>query len=171
MSNSLLDFVMALVRDPDVAKQYAADPVRAIADAGLTDVGTADVDQLIPLVSESSAAAPAVEGNVWASGAATAAFDAFGIDDGLPVSVADLQDIDVPVIVDAAADGVDRGGAPEDVFDTPLVDNTMSDNTMSDGAVIDDLPLVDEVFDAGVADWPGTEQPVDPAQPNFDLFD
>ena len=143
MSNSLLDFVMALVRDPDVAKQYAADPVRAIADAGLTDVGTA----------------------------ATAAFDAFGIDDGLPVSVADLQDIDVPVIVDAAADGVDRVGAPEDVFDTPLVDNTMSDNTMSDGAVIDDLPLVDEVFDAGVADWPGTEQPVDPAQPNFDLFD
>jgi hypothetical protein len=87
MANGLLDFVMSLVRDPDVAAQYAADPAQAIADAHLTDVTSADVNNLIPMVSDSlgsfpgaaptfgSAAAP--DGNVWTSGAATAAFDAF----------------------------------------------------------------------------------------------
>ena len=70
MSNSLLDFVMAVVRDPDVAASYAADPTQAIADAGLTDVTIADVNQLIPVVSET--VAPAADANVWATGAATA---------------------------------------------------------------------------------------------------
>ena len=85
MANSLLDFVMSLVRDPDAAARYAADPTQAIADANLTGVTSADVSNLIPVVSESlSMGAPtagadaAVDGNVWASGAATAAFDAFG---------------------------------------------------------------------------------------------
>jgi hypothetical protein len=84
MANSLLDFVMSLVRDPDAAARYAADPAGAIADAHLTDVSSADVNNLIPMVADSlSMAAPTIggghvaEGNVWASGAATAAFDAF----------------------------------------------------------------------------------------------
>ncbi len=84
MANSLLDFVMSLVRDPDAAARYAADPTQAIADANLTGVTSADVSNLIPVVSESlSMGAPtagadaAIDGNVWASGAATAAFDAF----------------------------------------------------------------------------------------------
>ncbi len=59
MANSLLDFVMSLVRDPDAAARYAADPARPIADAHLTDVTSADVNNLIPVVSESlSTAAP-----------------------------------------------------------------------------------------------------------------
>ena len=53
MANSLLDFVMSLVRDPDAAARYAADPAQAIADANLTDVTSADVNNLIPVVSES----------------------------------------------------------------------------------------------------------------------
>ncbi|CAN5608514.1 IniB N-terminal domain-containing protein [soil metagenome] len=87
MANGLLDFVMSLVRDPDVAAQYAADPAQAIADAHLTDVTSADVNNLIPMVSDSLGAFPgaaptfggdaATDGNVWTSGAATAAFDAF----------------------------------------------------------------------------------------------
>jgi len=87
MANSLLDFVMSLVRDPDAAAAYAADPTQAIADANLTDVTSLDVNNLIPVVSESlSMAVPSTgadtliddpSGNVWASGAATAAFDAF----------------------------------------------------------------------------------------------
>jgi hypothetical protein len=78
---------MSLVRDPDAAARYAADPSTAIADAHLTNVTSADVNNLIPMVSDSlSMAAPAVgghdalsaaAGNVWTSGAATAAFDAF----------------------------------------------------------------------------------------------
>ena len=85
MANSLLDFVMSLVRDPDAAARYAADPMQAIADANLTGVTSADVSNLIPVVSESlsmaaamAGADAALDGNVWASGAATAAFDAFG---------------------------------------------------------------------------------------------
>lgn len=87
MANELLDFVMSLVRDPDAAARYAADPSTAIADAHLTNVTSADVNNLIPMVADSlSMAAPAVgghdalssaAGNVWTSGAATAAFDAF----------------------------------------------------------------------------------------------
>ena len=84
MANELLDFVISLVRDPDVAARYAADPAGAIADAHLTGVTSADVGNLLPVVSDSLSMAtptfdtpdPAV-GNVWTSGAATAAFDAF----------------------------------------------------------------------------------------------
>ncbi|MHA7652931.1 Rv0340 family IniB-related protein [Mycobacterium sp. ML4] len=87
MANSLLDFVISLVRDPEAAARYAANPERAIADAHLTDVTSVDVNNLIPMVSDSlsmggptGAAAgmsAADHGNVWASGAATAALDAF----------------------------------------------------------------------------------------------
>ena len=42
MANSLLDFVMSLVRDPDAAARYAADPAAAIADAHLTDPAEAE---------------------------------------------------------------------------------------------------------------------------------
>jgi hypothetical protein len=89
MANSLLDFVMSIVRDPDAAARYAADPSQAIADAHLTDVTSVDVNNLIPVVSESLSMsvlgghrAYTPDHNVWASGAATAAFDAFS--DHLP---------------------------------------------------------------------------------------
>ncbi|MBV8966320.1 MAG: Rv0340 family protein [Mycobacteriaceae bacterium] len=84
MANELLDFVMSLVRDPDAAARYAGNPEQAIADAHLSHVTSVDVNNLIPVVSESmSMATPAYgtesagHANVWASGAATAAFDAF----------------------------------------------------------------------------------------------
>lgn len=91
MANSLLDFVMSLVRDPDAAARYAADPSQAIADAHLTGVTSVDVNNLIPMVSESLGGGQGFgtepAGNVWASGAATAAFDAFG--DHVPAVQAD----------------------------------------------------------------------------------
>ncbi len=85
MGNSLLDFVMALVRDPEVSARYAADPAAVLAAANLPGVTLADVNNLIPVVTDSlAAAAPgfgatADPGNVWASGAAAAAFDAFDV--------------------------------------------------------------------------------------------
>ncbi|MCV7178774.1 Rv0340 family IniB-related protein [Mycolicibacterium sphagni] len=108
MANSLLDFVMSLVRDPDAAARYAADPAGAIADAHLPDVTSADVNNLIPMVADSlsgpmsgSAFGPGAgaggDGNVWASGAATAAFDAF--DAHVPAAPAP---VDRPVITDVA---------------------------------------------------------------------
>jgi hypothetical protein len=87
MANSLLDFVISLVRDPDAAARYAANPAQSIADAHLSSVTSADVNNLIPMVTDSlsmgtpagpASMAPAADhGNVWASGAAAAALDAF----------------------------------------------------------------------------------------------
>jgi hypothetical protein len=87
MANSLLDFVISLVRDPDAAARYAANPAQSIVDAHLTNVTSADVNNLIPMVSDSlsmanpGGSAPGApvsdHGNVWASGAAAAALDAF----------------------------------------------------------------------------------------------
>lgn len=93
MGNSLLDFVMGLVRDPEAIARFAADPDGVLAGAGLIGVTAADVNNLIPVVADSIAmstprfpafergmdtvAAGADSVNVWTSGAATAAFAAF----------------------------------------------------------------------------------------------
>lgn len=179
MANSLLDFVMSLVRDPDAAARYAADPSQAIADAHLTDVTSVDVNNLIPVVSESLsmtaptggldsfAAEPA--GNVWASGAATAAFDAF--DDHVPVDTAhDLtrQVIDQPDhVVSSGMDTISDAGLPQE----PLHDASLQFSE----PLIDEAPAaVDHVIDA---DW---AQPVvddmndlhhNDGGAGFDLFD
>src|SRR3954451_4998648 len=127
MANSLLDFVMSLVRDPDAAAAYAADPAQAITDANLTDVTSVDVNNLIPVVSESlSMAVPSTgtesvvadpAANVWTSGAATAAFDAF--DDHLPATaVDDVHSLAANVVtepdpgVSSGADGFADSGVP-----------------------------------------------------------
>ena len=135
MANSLLDFVMSLVRDPDAAARYAADPAGTIADAHLTDVNSADVNNLIPMVADSlSMAAPTIGGghvadaNVWASGAATTAFDAFdahlpdpAVPDTHPVTAdviqqpADSVDSDHALVADP---GTDEGVGEHDTFDS-----------------------------------------------------
>ena len=156
MANSLLDFVMSLVRDPDVAARYAADPAGTIADADLTDVTSADVSNLIPVVSESLSMSGPVSGleppgaepaaNVWASGAATAAFDAFGdpapaIDDlGLDTAqvITDLSDAAEPdpsfvataaPLLDAAPEQFDTGfdSAFDSAFGGPANDGVGAD--------------------------------------------
>lgn len=131
MANELLDFVMSLVRDPDAAARYAADPAGTIADAHLTDVTSADVNNLIPVVSESLSTAlpladPVPDGNVWTSGAAVEAFDAFAapvpepvteihsltstvIDqplDPLPAPVTSFFPDELPAVVDAPVDAI-----------------------------------------------------------------
>ena len=157
MANSLLDFVMSLLRDPDAAAAYAADPAQAIADANLTDVTSVDVNNLIPVVSESlSMAVPstgtdAVVGdhasNVWASGAATAAFDAF--DDHVPATVVDDVHSAAAQIVNEPDAGVQSGLdvlADAGVPDVASVDDPslQFDGPVIDDAPVDDAPLVDD---------------------------
>ncbi|ANI37732.1 Rv0340 family IniB-related protein [Mycolicibacterium vaccae] len=158
MANALLDFVMTLVRDPDAAARYAADPARALTDAGLTEVTSADVQNLIPVVTESLAHTATVSpaDNVWTSGAATAAFDAFDVPDEI---------LPQRVIVDVGE------AAPEtvDLLDVPTTVQVQD-------------PVIDEPIDVAVApfdlgeDW----HPVagfDAGDPDgdtasgFDLFD
>ncbi|WP_179466496.1 Rv0340 family IniB-related protein [Mycolicibacterium vinylchloridicum] len=129
MANSLLDFVMSLVRDPDAAARYAADPAGAIADAHLPDVTSADVNNLIPMVADSlngpvsaggfgPMAGAGGDGNVWASGAATAAFDAFdAFDAHLPAAVSDSH----PVITEVAQHaGLDPAVITDPGFDSAV---------------------------------------------------
>ena len=185
MANSLLDFVMSLVRDPDAAAHYAANPAQAIADANLTDVTSVDVNHLIPVVAESmSAGVPsgAVPGgadtvldsahNVWASGAATAAFDAF--DDHLPIQGSDIVADHVPVVANVIA-------LPEDSVPT-IVDHGFDDASVpsiADPGIAFDTPVVDDVHvpdvaafddphhDVGIAVDDHVEHPQDPG---FDIF-
>ncbi|WP_101950615.1 IniB N-terminal domain-containing protein [Mycobacterium sp. 3519A] len=151
MANSLLDFVMSVVRDPDAAAAYAADPAQAIADANLTDVTSVDVNNLIPVVSESlSMAVPSTgadaqvddhASNVWTSGAATAAFDAF--DDHVPtVAVDDVHAMAANVVDDPGAavqSGVDM------LADAGVPDVATADDASLhfDGPVVDDVPIID----------------------------
>ena len=179
MANSLLDFVMSLVRDPDAAARYAADPARAIADAHLTDVTSVDVSNLIPMVSDSlSMTGPAIAagglgehsgGNVWASGAATAAFDAFDAHPTDPLfdsfhqsagNVVEPSDHPVAPALDAIADtavhhvdtGIDDVSAQ---LDPPVIDDQPHEATW---------PV--DVVDHAVADV----QHIDDGTAGFDIF-
>ncbi len=132
MANSLLDFVMSLVRDPDAAARYAADPAGTIADAHLPDVSSADVNHLIPMVADSlSMGAPTIggghvaDGNVWASGAATAAFDAF--DAHPPTVTPDAHPVIADVIdhpAEAAHSAISAAGIDPGVTGLEPVDTT-----------------------------------------------
>lgn len=117
MGNSLLDFVMALVRDPDVAARYAADPAGALASAGLPGVTITDVQNLIPVVTDSLAMTTPSFGdasfgdgtaavNVWTSGAAAAALDAFHVPHPAPAVNAPVPRVDVGPISEPHGDPV-----------------------------------------------------------------
>jgi hypothetical protein len=182
VANSLLDFVMSLVRDPDAAAQYAADPAQAIADANLTDVTSADVNHLIPVVAESMST-PASSGafsggadnlldsahNVWASGAATAAFDAF--DDHLPIRGGDVIADHVPTVAnvielpeDSSPTIVDQGFEGFENLDVPTIATAPAIDvpTFDDHHALD-VPA-DDSLDAAHHDLPH------PQDPDFDVF-
>ncbi|BBY63471.1 Rv0340 family IniB-related protein [Mycolicibacterium helvum] len=156
MANSLLDFVMSLVRDPDAAARYAADPAGAIADAHLPDVTSADVNNLIPMVADSlsgpvsaggfgSSSGAGGDGNVWASGAATAAFDAF--DAHLPATtVADVHS----VITDVAQhSGVDPALITDPGADSGLIDASLPDTS----AQVTDIGFEHDAGSDAGTDW------------------
>ncbi|OBF28175.1 hypothetical protein A5724_27485 [Mycobacterium sp. ACS1612] len=179
MANSLLDFVMSLVRDPDAAAAYAADPAQAIAGANLTDVTSVDVNNLIPVVSESlSMAVPSTgadalvddhASNVWTSGAATAAFDAF--DDHVPtVAVDDVHAVAANVVDDPGAAvqaGVDMLG-DAGVPDVAGLDDT---SLQFDGPVIEDAPAVDAPTEDTWSHPAPDDHHLDADGSGFDIFD
>jgi hypothetical protein len=182
MANSLLDFVMSVVRDPDAAAAYAADPAQAIADANLTDVTSVDVNNLIPVVSESlSMAVPSTgadalvddhASNVWASGAATAAFDAFdAVDDHVPtVAVDDVHTMADNLVNEpdaAVQSGIDLladGGVP----DVASVEDT---SLQFDGPVLDDAPVIDAPAEDNWSHPAPEDHHLDTDDSGFDVFD
>jgi hypothetical protein len=168
MANSLLDFVMSLVRDPDAAARFADNPDQAILDANLTDVTSADVSALIPVVSESlSTAVPTagtdgvigdMAGNVWASGAATAAFDAF--DDHVPVQAID----DAPSLI---TDYVDQ---PDQALQAGLDELADETSLQFDEPVIDEAPAVESHVDSTLDDTIIEVADVNSDASGFDIF-
>lgn len=180
MANPLLDFVMSLVRDPDAAAQYAADPAGAIHAANLPDVSSADVNALIPVVSESlSSAVPSTgaeslmgdpAGNVWSSGAATAAFDAF--DDHLSVPVVDDGHAIASNVIEQPADTVHAGLDTLDDASIPAVAHIDDPSSQLTGGIIDDAPPLP---DTGDSDWHSVVDDVqhhlDTGGTGFDIFD
>lgn len=169
MANSLLDFVISLVRDPDAAARYAANPAQAIADAHLTNVTSADVNNLIPMVSDSlsmaspggaSLGAPVADhGNVWASGAAAAALDAFA--PHTPPSFVDQHGPAGGVINEPSTPR--PGAAPTDP--RPLVTEAHEPSVLLTGAGVPDGTVDHSVFPADPGVWdhsvahPHTDQP------------
>ena len=182
MANELLDFVMSLVRDPNAAAAYAADPAQAIADAHLTDVSSVDVNNLIPVVSESlSMAVPSTgsdsvvgdhAGNVWTSGAATAAFDAF--DDHVPTVVSDGAHALADNLINEPDIGLPHPGDAVPDAGVPDVAPADDPSLHFDGPVIDDAPVID-VHDTHVQDdWSHSvdqDHHLDPDHSGFDIFD
>ncbi len=178
MANSLLDFVMSLVRDPDAAARFAENPDQAILDANLTNVTSADVSNLIPVVAESlGAAVPSVgtdgvvgdlAGNVWASGAATAAFDAF--DDQLPVQAVDDVDTAIADYVDQPDQGLHSGLDMLDDAGVPGVVGADDGSLQFDPPLIDDLPAVDLPADSDLSDAVIEVVDVDSDSSGFDIF-
>jgi hypothetical protein len=178
MANSLLDFVMSLVRDPDAAARFAENPDQAILDANLTNVTSADVSNLIPVVTESlSTAVPSVgtdgvvgdlAGNVWASGAATAAFDAF--DDQLPVQAVDDVHTAIADYVDQPDQGLQSGLDMLDDAGVPGVVGADDGSLQFDPPLIDDLPAVDLPADSDLSDAVIEIVDVDSDASGFDIF-
>lgn len=176
MANSLLDFVMSLVRDPDAAARYAADPTGTIADAHLTDVSSADVNNLIPVVSESVSMTGPLggvdsfstepAGNVWASGAATAAFDAF--DEPAPTAAIDESSHVITDVVDQPDAAVDDALAGAGITADPM---STAESLQYDPSFPAETTVVADDFGDAWAQPAGDEhQHVDDAQ-GFDLFD
>ena len=177
MANSLLDFVMSLVRDPDAAARFAENPDQAILDANLTNVTSADVSNLIPVVTESlGGVVPSVgtdgvgdmAGNVWASGAATAAFDAF--DDQLPVQAVDDVHTAIADYVDQSDQAVHSGLDMLDDADVPGVVGADDGSLQFDPPIIDDLPAVDPQADSALSDAVIEIIDVDSDSSGFDIF-
>lgn len=52
ISNSLLDFILSLLRDPQAAAAFTDDPQATLSAAGLGDVCSADVRALMPMLSD-----------------------------------------------------------------------------------------------------------------------
>jgi hypothetical protein len=173
MANSLLDFVMSLVRDPDAAARFAENPDQAILDANLTNVTSADVSNLIPVVTESlGAAVPSVgtdgivgdmAANVWASGAATAAFDAF--DDQVPVQAVDDVHSVITDYVDQPDQAMHSGLDLLDDADVPGVVGADDGSLQLDQAIVEDLPVDSELSDAVIE-----VVDVDSDSSGFDIF-
>lgn len=170
MGNALLDFVMALVRDPQAAARYAADPAGALADAHLPGVTVTDVQNLIPVVADSLAmttpafGAAEATANVWTSGAAAAAFDAFDIPH--PATIAQHGRPAVSAVEVGGGAGSDDVPTPPPAPEPVVADSVVSHPTVETSGVADWAD--DNAWQVSHEPAAAEHHPGD--HPDFDLF-
>lgn len=58
IADSLIEFILSLLRDPETAAEFDADPEAALASRGLSNVSAADVCAVAPIVAERDHVAP-----------------------------------------------------------------------------------------------------------------
>jgi len=156
MGNTLLDFVMSLLRDPQAAAGYAADPAGALSAAGLPGVTIADVQNLIPVVTDSLAMSTPSFGeavdasNVWTSGAAAAALDAFHTPHPGAVSHESLPQVDARPF-DVTPGPAPAADAPYPPVDEPSPDPAPIPDPLSAGPLDHPAPDLAE-------EWAGWHQ-------------
>jgi hypothetical protein len=100
------------------------------------------MSSVMPVGGHSLAGAP--DANVWASGAATAAFDAFDSFDDHPHS--QVVDPDQPVVHDVVPGAAPGSGPPMDFdlgSDVPILASAQESAVHLAEPVIDDVPVVD----------------------------
>jgi hypothetical protein len=54
VASSLLDFILNLLKDPEAAQAFMDDPQAALEDAGLEDITSVDLDDIMPVVLDQS---------------------------------------------------------------------------------------------------------------------
>ena len=159
------------------AARYAENPDQAIFDANLTNVTSADVSNLIPVVTESLGAAVPTGGidgvvgmadNVWASGAATAAFDAF--DDQVPVQAVDDVHTTITDYVDSHDEALNSGLDALHDSDIPGVVGSDDGSLQFDQPSIDDLPVIDLPVDGHLSDGVIEVADMDSDPSGYDIF-
>src|SRR3712207_2966816 len=55
VASTLLDFILSLLKDPEAAQAFIDDPQGALEDAGLEDITSVDLDDIMPVVLDQSA--------------------------------------------------------------------------------------------------------------------
>src|SRR5262249_6300724 len=112
-------------------------------------------------------------GNVWASGAATAAFDAFDDHVSAPV-IDDPHDI-ASNVIEQPGDSLHAGLDAIDDHDLSTVTGLEDPATQFTHGIIDDAPLVGDAVDTVDTDWHhplvDDHPQLDAGDPGFDVFD
>jgi hypothetical protein len=65
--NAILEFFLGLLRDPEAATAYRADPARALQVAGLGALSPQDIAAVAPIVAESALVTGDSSADIWSS--------------------------------------------------------------------------------------------------------
>ena len=119
ITQSLLDFILNLLRDPEAAEAYNANPQAALASAGHGDLSCADVDAVRPVVLDYASVSMDREYNTGGNHSSASGDSAWGYSGGHSSG-------------GHSSGGHDGGGHPgggHPAVDTPVADTPVATTT------------------------------------------